>query len=280
MHMVYTYRSVAKPCPQPKTTDDPLKDTIYQKTLEVIEPEIRKLKNFLAFHLKAVAIFKDIIRRVVDDKKRLWSEQFMQHLVELLDLFFLLDELKNMKSCFNNDLSTYKRTLGLLKRNEESDQENHSLYLFLAHQNSITTHLKKELHEVRGYTEIIAILINQCATNFEAARFLTPNDKHCLLRVMAYGLFLIDSESDQLLNAFKNKSVSISRFNKLFRHTPVVPLYGDMQMTLEATIRRMPHFDERSWSAIVLDQRIGAEFALLTHIASMRQQHNQFLADF
>lgn len=279
MHMLYTYRSCAKPCPQPKTAEDPMKETIYQRSMEVLEPEIRKLKDFMAFQLRATALFKDIIRRIVEDKKRLWSEQFMLALINMLDLFALLDELKNMKSSLNNDFSTYKRILGLLRRNEESDQENHNLYLFLAHQNSLTTHLKKELHEIRGFTEIISILVNQCATNIEAGRFVTPNEKHCLLRVMPYGLFLMDSETDPLINVFKNKSVSMSRFNKLFKHYPIVPLYGDMHMPLEAPIKRMPHYDERAWTSIS-DPKVAQEYALITHIAAMRQQHTQFAADF
>jgi hypothetical protein len=44
------------------------------------------------------------------------------------------------------------RTLGFLRKmtSDEQTTENHSLYLFLAHQNSITNNLKTELQQMSG----------------------------------------------------------------------------------------------------------------------------------
>ena len=37
--------------------------------------------------------------------------------------------------------------------NDDQTQENHNLYLFLAHQNSITTNLKTEVQQIAGYVQ-------------------------------------------------------------------------------------------------------------------------------
>ena len=95
----------------------------------------------------------------------------------MLDFFTIMDALKSMKACLNNDFSFFKRyqlppprkwsswtthrpsftvpfrTLGFLRKtvtNDDQSTENHALYLFLAHQNSITNNLKTELQQMSG----------------------------------------------------------------------------------------------------------------------------------
>ena len=48
-------------------------------------------------------------------------------------------------------------------------------------------------------------------------------------------------------NIFKKKDLNLSKFSRIFKKNPVVPLFGDMQITLESTIKRSPHFDEKVW---------------------------------
>jgi cytoplasmic FMR1 interacting protein len=130
---------------------------------------------------------------------------------------------------------------------EELAQENHILYLFLANQNSITTYLKQELQQIMGcatlassssssrpswprvifclmqpprrFDDIISMIVNQCALYVEEQRYVTPAEKHCLLRVMTYGLYLMDGEGPQnsQFNIFKSKKINLSRFSKLFK---------------------------------------------------------------
>ena len=40
------------------------------------------------------------------------------------------------------------------------------------------------------------------------------------------------------------KGVDVSRFQKMFKTIPVVPLYGDMHLTLAFVLRRCPHWNE------------------------------------
>lgn len=140
--------------------------------------------------------------------------------------------------------------------NDEQATENHSLYLFLAPQNSITMNLKTELQQINGYTplcssssssslrllspldlvvltivlahlfdacafanrfdDVLALVVNQCARYFEENMCLVPQEKHSLLRAMSYGLYLMDGDNEKL-NVFKSKKISLSPFQKFFK---------------------------------------------------------------
>jgi len=175
VNMVYTYRSCSKALPQVKTQDDPNKAAIYEKTFDVLDPEIRKLKDLMYFTRDTVKLFCEHIKSIagaVSQKKKPKTipDLYIHQLVKMLDLFTILDALKNMKACLNNDFSFYKRAFGFLRKsmaNDDQTQENHNLYLFLAHQNSITTNLKTEIQQIAGFDDVIALLVNQCARYVE-----------------------------------------------------------------------------------------------------------------
>jgi len=65
------------------------------------------------------------------------------------------------------------RTIGFLRKqmtNDEQATENHSLYLFLAPQNSITMNLKTELQQINGYTPLCS------SSSSSSLRLLSPVD--------------------------------------------------------------------------------------------------------
>jgi cytoplasmic FMR1 interacting protein len=170
------------------------KVTIYQKIVQVLEPEIGKLKDFMFFHQKAVKTFCAYVAKIAqmgEDPPSGCAEAFAARvatdvacgvtpteslelrMILVLDLFALLDELKNMKACLNNDFSFYKRATQFLRQRnktqaDDSGQENHALcvcakrcsvcsqllpaarrYLFLANQSSLTASLKEELNKTK-----------------------------------------------------------------------------------------------------------------------------------
>lgn len=108
--------------------------------------------KLLSDHIKKLATF------YTGDKKKVVSEQpsesYLWAIAQLLDTFALLDALKNMKACLNNDFSFFKRAFGFLRKNmtgnDDQTQENHTLYLFLAHQNSITANVKTDIQGIPG----------------------------------------------------------------------------------------------------------------------------------
>lgn len=118
INLLYTYRSCSKALPQVKTSDQPNKNEIYEGTYAVLEPEIKKLKTFMYYQRDTIKLFCENVKRLASfylpDKKKgpaidQPSESFLNCMIQLLDRFALLDALKNMKACLNNDFSFYKR---------------------------------------------------------------------------------------------------------------------------------------------------------------------------
>jgi len=278
VNMVYTYRSCSKALPSIKLTDEEAPG-YYQKVYDVLNPEIEKLRQFQIFQRDAVKLFSEHVRRMAGAVQQVYSESFVHCLVRLLDLMAILDALKNMKACLNNDFSFYKRAFSSLFKNQstEQSQDNHTLYLFLAHQNSITTSLKTDVQAITNFDDVLALIVNQCANFLETERYLSPQEKHCLLRVIPYGLFLMDGDSGAQHNIFRTKKIKLDRFAQIFRRYPVAPLYGDMQITLESMIRRSPHFDEKVWGRSDASKQPLPDYTL-TNTSSYRSQHNEYTA--
>jgi len=226
--LVYAYRSCLKAIPQVKAQDDPNKGTIYEKTFEVLEPEIKKLKDLMYFMRDTVKLFADHVKVLAaalnsgKKKPRPISEIYIHKLGQMLDFFTIMNALKNMKASPNNDFSFFKRTIGFLRKqmtNDEQATENHSLYLFLAPQNSITMNLKTELQQINGFDDVLALVVNQCARYFEENMCLVPQEKHSLLRAMSYGLYLMDGDNEKL-NVFKSKKISLSPLPEVLQEIP------------------------------------------------------------
>eukprot|EP01117_Protostelium_nocturnum_P005158 TRINITY_DN1874_c0_g1_i1.p1 TRINITY_DN1874_c0_g1~~TRINITY_DN1874_c0_g1_i1.p1 ORF type:complete len:1354 (-),score=489.30 TRINITY_DN1874_c0_g1_i1:93-4154(-) len=292
VNLLYTYRSISKAL-RVKPGDESNKNEMYEKMYEVLEPEIDKLKKLMYFHQTAIKAFSEHVKRIagllkVDKKKEAEtfpSQLYLWHVIQVLDRFALLDDLKNMKACLNNDFAFYKRAFQFLRKtisgNDDQNSENHNLYLFLAHQNSITSNLKIALQSIPGYDDVISETINCAADLLDSETHMLPNEKYSLLRIMPFGLILMDGDQNTGGNVFKTKKVKMNRIANVFKRFPVVPLYGDMQITLENVIRRSPHFAEATWATTAsTDAKQAEEYELIHHLESVRIQYNEYVAKF
>ena len=52
--MLYTWRCCSRAIPQPKSNEQPNRVEIYEKTVEVLAPEVNKLLNFMYFQVFSV----------------------------------------------------------------------------------------------------------------------------------------------------------------------------------------------------------------------------------
>ena len=50
--MLYTWRCCSRAIPQPKSNEQPNRVEIYEKTVEVLAPEVNKLLNLMYFQVK------------------------------------------------------------------------------------------------------------------------------------------------------------------------------------------------------------------------------------
>jgi hypothetical protein len=51
--MLYTWRCCSRAIPQPKSNEQPNRVEIYEKTVEVLAPEVNKLLNFMYFQVSS-----------------------------------------------------------------------------------------------------------------------------------------------------------------------------------------------------------------------------------
>ena len=79
--------------------------------MEVLQPEVEKLKGFMRFQERAIERFTTEIKQLSHENKRkdFISETHLLTLAKFINMFAILDALKNMKACLNNDLAFYKR---------------------------------------------------------------------------------------------------------------------------------------------------------------------------
>jgi len=97
--------------PQIKTQDQANRMEIYEKTVQVLGPEVSKAKHLMRFVQNASTRFSDEVRQLAHPEKRkaFISETYLLTLAKLINMFATLDSLKNMKACINNDLACNKR---------------------------------------------------------------------------------------------------------------------------------------------------------------------------
>ena len=79
--------------------------------IEVLQPEVDKLKGFFAFQTEAIGIFCGEVKKLANENRRkdFVSETYLMRLAQFIDMFAILDALKNMKASLNNDLAAFKR---------------------------------------------------------------------------------------------------------------------------------------------------------------------------
>jgi cytoplasmic FMR1 interacting protein len=65
--------------------------------------------------------------------------------------------------------------------------------MFLATQNKIRDSLKENLEKIANFEDLIGDVVNICVTMFESRMFLTPSEKHMLVKVIGFALYLIDT---------------------------------------------------------------------------------------
>lgn len=280
--MLYTWRCCSRAIPQPKSNEQPNRVEIYEKTVEVLSPEVNKLLNFMYFQRKAIEAFSGEVKRLCHAEKRkdFVSEAYLLTLGKFINMFAVLDELKNMKSSVKNDYSTYRRAAQFLKVMSDSHslQESQNLSMFLATQNKIRDTVKDTLEKINGYEDLLCDVVNICVHMFETKMFMTPEEKHMLVKVMGFGLFLMDSDLCNINKLDQKKKIRLDRIDRIFKNLEVVPLFGDMQIAPFNYIKRSKHFDPSKWP-LSNSTAISPQADLMVHLPNIREEHVKYISE-
>ncbi|KAK2176605.1 hypothetical protein NP493_652g01000 [Ridgeia piscesae] len=280
--MLYTWRCCSRALPQIKSNEQQNRVEIYEKTVEVLAPQVQQLMDFMYFQTKAIERFHEEVKRLCHKEKRndFVSEAYLLTLGKFINMFAVLDELKNMKASVKNDYSAYRRAAQFLKVMSDPHmlQESQNLSMFLATQNRIRDTLKETLAKIPNSEDLICEVINLAVYMFENKMYLTPAEKHMLVKVMGFGIFLMDSKEVNVNRLDNKKKINFTKIDKILKHLEVVPLFGDMQIAPFSYIRRCPNFDSARWP-VCMSNQVTSQANLLAYIDSMKEEHDQYISE-
>lgn len=323
---LYTWRCCSRSIPQPKSHEQPNRAEIYEKTVEVLGPEVNKLLAFMYFQKQAVDRFCHEIARLCHSAStsgslmskhssmtsslssnsthssqldsslsmatlrrgqkagtsEFTSETYLLTLAKFINMFATLDELKNMKSSVKNDYATYRRAAQFLKvlSDSQSLQESQNLSMFLATQNKIRVALKESLERIPNYETILCKIVNLCLNMYEENKFILPSEKHMLVKVMGFGLFLIDSKNCDINKLDAKKKVNLASVDRIFKELEMVPLFGDMQIAPFITyVKKMTNFDAQRW-ALCLNESVASNQAeIQSFLPKIRTKYVAYISE-
>uniref|UniRef100_A0A8C7I5S3 Cytoplasmic FMR1 interacting protein 2 n=1 Tax=Oncorhynchus kisutch TaxID=8019 RepID=A0A8C7I5S3_ONCKI len=265
-----------------KCNEQPNRVEIYEKTVEVLEPEVTKLMKFMYFQRKAIERFCGEVKRLchAERRKDFVSEAYLLTLGKFINMFAVLDELKNMKCSVKNDHSAYKRAAQFLRKmaDPQSIQESQNLSMFLANHNRITQCLQQQLEVIPGYEELLADIVNISVDYYENKMYLTPSEKHMLLKVMGFGLYLMDGNVSNIYKLDAKKRINLGKIDKFFK-LQVVPLFGDMQIELSRYIETSAHYEENKSKWTCTQSSISPQYNLCEQMVQIRDDHIRFISE-
>lgn len=96
-------------------------------------------------------------------------------------------------------------------------QESQNLSMFLATQNKIRDNLKENLEKIPNFEDLIADVVNICVTMFESRMFLTPSEKHMLVKVIGFALYLIDTQNCNIYKLDQKKKIRLDKIDRIFK---------------------------------------------------------------
>ncbi|XP_071492155.1 cytoplasmic FMR1-interacting protein 1-like isoform X1 [Diadema antillarum] len=281
--MLYTWRSCARAVPSIKSNLQENRREIKETFVEIMKPEIAKLTAFMHFQERAINEFCEDFRRLCHIEKRndFVSESYLLTLGRLMNMFAVLDALKDSKASVRNDNSAYNRDANFLRSNIDVNavQESGKMTLFLATNQAITLNLKTTLLKIEGYEEMIADVVNLCVRLFNKGQYVLPTEKHLLVKVMAIGLFLMDNENNSIYKMDQKNRISLSKIDKIFKQLEVVPLYGDLQISVLSFVKRCANYETHQsfWKSENISAS-GAQFNLLQQQDDLRDKHTKYVA--
>ena len=264
VHMLYTYRSVSQAIPEismdlpPDATTEQQTEAnakraeINRKVLDILRPEIVKVKELTAYLLQTVGLFHSVITHLTnkENNKEIVPEGVYLSLVKLMDILLILDNLKDIKTCLQKDFSRYKRVVGA-HPSIEILEEIQQLQTFVSNpdprksKHFVFLSLRDEIKRVNGHENVFLDCLEVVMNTLDRNLYVTPDELFRMVRVLPYFMLVCDGESDEpkSFNIFKTGKIKLSNLQRVFKKYPVVPLYGDMNICMEIVLRRSGHYD-------------------------------------
>jgi cytoplasmic FMR1 interacting protein len=289
--MLYTFRSIGCAVPVVNNLSIENKYKIDLETFQVLAPQIEKIKHFMEFQERCIVMLLQCVQDLVINQVRgNNTDRDYNAITKVMDLLQKLDDLKDIKASLTTDFSRYNRVLQVLRidlpNGDSLAQEKHRLQLFLSNfkysKSLILNNLRDALKRIPNHELVLIEILQQNVDFIENERYVLIDEKYRLVRSLPQLMLLIDGDlgdSVKSVNVFKDKRISLTPLQSIFRTYPVVPECGDMSMTMLIILQRSPHWDDNmdiSWGGNT-DRRIVSHYSLPSQWSNIKLQHQEYM---
>eukprot|EP00762_Andalucia_godoyi_P004568 ANDGO_05113.mRNA.1 Cytoplasmic FMR1-interacting protein len=301
LNFLYTYRSLSRATPQSRQDwDESTRRAYYTAAFDAFLPTMSRLFNVWDCAKSALSTcilqFDHFSKNI--GSGAVTSDHLYLALIYIIDGVLMLDTVKDAKACLNNDLSSWKRSIPTVsslaeKRTIPSDVDLFGLAGFLSSKGCILGHLHGSIRSINGFESTMVALIEFCVKRLEAEDFVLPDEKHSMVRFMAYALRILDSnpfdvpaavfgaiakKKDDSKDApfVLKKALDVDSLLKIFRRYPVVPVMGDITLNVSTIVSRCTSYSETEWS-IVPRADMAKVFALSSAIPKFSNRFSHFI---
>ena len=89
-------------------------------------------------------------------------------------------------------------------------------------------------------------------------------------------MLVLDSNA---VNINKLKRINLKEIDKIFKHNPVAPLYGDVSIILAGLVRELKHYDSSRWSCTLDEVEDKTNLSILQKLPMLRAEHLSSVAE-
>lgn len=228
--MLYSYQGAIPSLK--KVTEDSNKTEVYRQNLEILEPNINKMRNLYTFYRDQLV---PSTRQTIEQSKPQMEQDPNNTaqapvLSKLLDLVLRLDYMKTWQSQLNNDYSMYRRAMQLVRANNDASAEN-DLRTFFVMPSSVIIGIRTEVERVEGYEMVLAGVINWTCDQIEAGQ----GSKDELLRGLVFSAYLLENlmDNEERMGRLKRRT-KLSRMHRLLTANPSINLH--QQLTFDTSV--------------------------------------------
>ena len=157
------------------------------------------------------------------------------------------------------------------------------LGIFLANKDQYAMDIKASLSTMSNtYEEVFCLMIHLCMEYFEKETYILAKAKHIYLRAMACAIWLIDGEGEDF-DFVKKKKIKVEKVGKILRSNDVVPLFGDIAVSLSSINTRSPHWNSGKYdlksAEEAVQQEIQRQYLLVNRLASTEEKYLEIVAN-
>ncbi|TMW64742.1 hypothetical protein Poli38472_011622 [Pythium oligandrum] len=213
----------------------------YSERDAVLQPQVDKLRQLADYCAQTVSALCDTIQRIAaqESNHHVIPDVLLQSIIDLMDVVLRMNHLHDTKSGLRNDFSLYKRAFkyvkGEISNPDQANKEIQRLQEFVGSsqqtKEAVWDSLRHNLTSVKRFDQVVALLVRHCTTHLESDRWLLPQDRFKLIRVLPCLLAVLDST-----RGHKNKSNGLQNVDrkpsdmvlKTITRFPVVPIFADI----------------------------------------------------